>query len=267
MNKLGFSIRIFLPDGTPEGLKIVEKSNWTGRAIVCPRARFADAKDRIDFGKTGVYVLIGPSSEPNLPTIYIGEGDPAKPRLESHFAKKDFWTSIILFISKDENLNKAHVQYLEARLLDLAKEAKRSVIDNGNFPQLPSLSEADSAEVEGFLHEMLLIYPALGVTAFERPRENLEALTVLYLRAKGLSAKGYETPQGFVVLKGSESPLETVPSVEQHVPYVLEIRKSLTQRGIFVKHDDRLILDQDYVFDSPSMGPCEKSCVRNAVWV
>src|SRR4051794_18483171 len=110
----GFSIRIFLPDGTPDGLRVAEKSNWTGRAVVCPRSQFADAKARPEFGKAGVYVLRGPSEEGGLSTLYVGEGDPARPRLESHNARKDFWTSLVLFTSKDETLNKAHVQYLES---------------------------------------------------------------------------------------------------------------------------------------------------------
>jgi hypothetical protein len=105
-----FSIRIFLPDGTPDGLRTVEKSNWIGRGIICPRSQFREAKSRTEFRKTGVYVLRGPSESGDLPTIYIGEGDPALPRLDQHFAEKDFWTSLILFTSKDDNLNKAHVQ-------------------------------------------------------------------------------------------------------------------------------------------------------------
>jgi hypothetical protein len=147
----GFSIRIFLADGTPDGLRIVEKSNWIGRGVICPRSQFREAKVRPEFNKTGVYVLRGPSQEGDLPTVYIGEGDPVLPRVERHFATKDFWTSLILFTSKDENLNKAHVQYLEARLTALARDAKRCLLDNGNVPQLPSLSEADTAEMEGFL--------------------------------------------------------------------------------------------------------------------
>jgi hypothetical protein len=70
-SKRGFSIRIFLPDGTADGLKIVEKSNWTGRGVVCPRSRFTDAKTRAEFAKTGVYVLRGPSDSGDLSTIYI----------------------------------------------------------------------------------------------------------------------------------------------------------------------------------------------------
>src|SRR5205823_2267164 len=155
-----------LADGTPDGLRIVEKSNWTGRAVVCSRSQLPQVKARPEFGKTGTYVLRGPSDSADLPTIYIGEGDPTRPRLESHLAKKDFWTSLVLFTSKDENLNKAHVQYLEARLITLARDAKRCILENGNVPQLPSLSEPDTAEMEGFLEEMLLVYPLLGVGVF-----------------------------------------------------------------------------------------------------
>jgi hypothetical protein len=80
----GFSIRIFLPDGTPDGLRIVEKSNWTGRAIVCSRSQFREAKSRFEFGKTGVYVLRGPSESGDQPAIYIGEGDLEFPTKSGH---------------------------------------------------------------------------------------------------------------------------------------------------------------------------------------
>jgi hypothetical protein len=245
----GFSIRIFLPDGTPDGLRIVEKSNWTGRGVVCPRSQFREAKSRVEFGKTGVYVLYGPSEEGDLPTLYIGEGDPARPRLEQHFAKKDFWTSLILFTSKDENLNKAHVQYLEARLTSLAREAKRCVLDNVNVPQLPSLSEPDTAEMESFLEEMLLIYPVLGMTLFEKPRIDRAPERMLYLKGRGITAQGYEAAEGFVVLAGSQVAKDTVPSVQ---PYVVELRKSLMERGIMEPDGDTLKLSQAYSFDSPS---------------
>src|SRR5207249_1816380 len=111
---------------------------------------------------------------------YIGEGDPARPRLETHNARRDFWTSLVLFTSKDENLNKAHVQYLESRLVALARDAKRCVLENSNTPQLPSLSEADAAELEAFLDEMLLIFPVLGVVAFEQPQADVRSQRLLF---------------------------------------------------------------------------------------
>lgn len=135
-----------MPGGDPDGLRTIEKSNWSGAGLVVPRSLFGESKQRRELARTGVYVLFGPPEESGLPRVYVGEGDPIKPRLEQHAGKKDFWTSCIAFTSKDENLNKAHVQYLEARLLDLAAQAKRCVLDNGNSPALPSLSEADAAD-------------------------------------------------------------------------------------------------------------------------
>jgi hypothetical protein len=245
----GFSIRIYLADGLPDGLRIVEKSNWTGRAVVCPRSRFPEAKARQEFGRTGVYVLRGPSVSGDLPTLYVGEGDPTRPRLESHYAKKDFWTSLILFTSKDESLNKAHVQYLESRLLALAREAKRCVLDNGNVPQLPSLTEADTAEMDAFLEEMLLIYPLLGLSAFDMPRVEQSSSTVLFLKSKGIVARGHDEDEGFVVLAGSQAVKDEVPSIQR---YLTDMRSGLKERGILVEDGDFLKLTQDYTFDSPS---------------
>lgn len=39
----GFSVNVFLPANDPEGLKVVEKSNWTGRGLVIPRPMFAES--------------------------------------------------------------------------------------------------------------------------------------------------------------------------------------------------------------------------------
>src|SRR5688500_15768112 len=154
-----FSIRIFLADGTPSGLKFVEKSNWTGVGAVCPRPRFSSVKGRKEFARAGVYVLIGPSDASGIPQAYIGEGDPVRTRLEDHHSKKDFWTVTLFFTSKDSNLNKAHIEFLEHRLIAIAKDAKRCKLENGNSPSAPSLSEAESADVEAFLEEMLLCFP------------------------------------------------------------------------------------------------------------
>jgi len=88
-----FTLRIFVPGGDFEGLRIVEKSNWNGRGLVCPRSTFPKAKVRPEFSRTGVYVLTGPEEEGGQLKVYIGEGDPNGPRLEQHYAKKDFWTT------------------------------------------------------------------------------------------------------------------------------------------------------------------------------
>lgn len=245
----GFSLRLFLPDGTPDGLRVAEKSNWTGRGVVCPRARFKEAKARPEFDRTGVYVLVGPSEDSDLPTVYVGEGDPARPRLERHFAEKDFWTSLVLFTSKDESLNKAHVQRLECRLHELARTANRCVLDNVQVPQPPSLSESDTAEVEGFLDEMLLVFPLLGVTVFERPAPTTAGAKRYFLRARGIDAEGYEGDAGFVVLAGSQVTADFTQSAHR---YLQTQRAALQDRGVIVADGGMLRMAQDYSFDSPS---------------
>lgn len=55
-----FSLRIFVADGDPDGLRIVDKSNWIGKALVFPRALLPQVKARPELAQTGVYLLLGP---------------------------------------------------------------------------------------------------------------------------------------------------------------------------------------------------------------
>lgn len=141
-----FSIHIFCPDGNPAGLRMISKSNWTGRSIVFPRSILPAVKSGKEFTKPGVYVLVGPPEDGELPRIYVGEADPVGRRLEQHYTSKDFWTWAVFFVSTDGSLNKAHVQHLEARLLDMARQTKRATLDNANIPEMPTLSEAETAD-------------------------------------------------------------------------------------------------------------------------
>jgi hypothetical protein len=244
-----FSIHIFLPDGVPDGLRIVQKSNWTGVGVVCPRPVIVDAKQRSEFGRAGVYILVGPPEEGSLPLVYIGQGDPIRPRLEQHDAKKDFWNSVVFFVSKDENLNKAHIEYLEARLIQIAKTVKRCKLDNGNDPKLPSLSEMDCADCDSFLDEMLLCFPILGLSIFEAPPKPQPAVALLHLKGPDAEGTGYETAQGFVVLAGARARINEVPSIHK---YISDQRKTLAGLGLLAPDGATYRLTQDRTFESPS---------------
>lgn len=248
-----YSIKIFFPGGDPDGLRTIEKSNWSGSGIVTPRSLFGEAKQRKEMTRTGVYVLVGPPEELGLPRVYVGEGDPIGPRLEQHASKKDFWTACMAFTSKDENLNKAHVQYLESRLIALAAQAKRCTLDNGNRPQLPSLSEADAAEAKGFLTEMLLCFPVLGLGVFMLPTIEQKPGSVLYLKAKGIGALGAATPQGFVVRSGSRAVRDEAPSCSASIK---EQRAALIENGVMQPSGGGYHFVQDYLFSSPSTASC-----------
>jgi hypothetical protein len=245
----GFSVRLFLPDGDPDGIKVVEKSNWNGSGLVVPRALLPAAKARSELARAGVYVLAGQDGESPLPRVYVGEGDPVRPRLEQHAKAKDFWTHVALFTSKDHNLNKAHVQHLEARLVALASASKRCLLDNGNVPQTPSLSESDIAEVEGFLDDVLLCLPVLGFPYFEPAPAPVPNETQVVINAKGLVARGYQTPQGLVVLKGSQATRTATAAI---AAYLTEIRNQLLQQGVLREAGPVLEFTQDYSFASPS---------------
>jgi hypothetical protein len=129
-----FSLRIFVANGDPDGLRLVERSNWIGKAVIFPRPLYPKVRDREEFQQTGVYLLVGPRESGDGEQIYIGEGDPVRPRLEVHYATKDFWTKVVFFVAGQGLLNKAHVQYLESQLITLAAAAKRVPLENGNTP-------------------------------------------------------------------------------------------------------------------------------------
>lgn len=247
----GFSVNVYLPSGDPEGLKVIEKSNWTGRGLVIPRAMFGESKTREELGRTGVYLLIGPSESSALLELYVGEGDPVKQRLEEHDKKKDFWTHAVVFTSKDTNLNKAHVQRLESRLVELADAAKRCVLNNANVPRPPSLSESDEAEVEGFLDDLLLCLPILGYSLFETTSRVTTSEGMLYLKAKGIEANGRDTSAGFVVYAGAlmVGDDKIAPSMHE---YMRSIRSGLKQQGVFIAEGTGFKLTQNYTFNSPS---------------
>jgi hypothetical protein len=197
-----------------------------------------------------VYVLIGPSESSDVPIVYIGEADPVRSRLEQHHSLKDFWTVAYFFTSKDTNLNKAHIEYLEHRLVAVAKEAKRCKLENGNVPGKPSLSEADEADIESFLDELLLCFPVLGVTIFEKPESKPRSRQGLWLKNKGVAAQGYESEDGFVVRSGSTAVIQTVESLPSHA---MALRQELLASGILKPKDEGFYqLTQDYEFSSPS---------------
>jgi hypothetical protein len=249
-----FSLRIFVADGDPDGLRVVERSNWIGKALIFPRALLPKVKQREELGQTGVYLLLGPRADGEGEMLYVGEGDPVRPRLESHYAQKDFWNRAVCFTAGGSGqLNKAHVQFLEANLIRLAKAAKRLPLDNGNQPTEPSLSEADRADMQVFLENMLGMLPVLGIHAFEQAAPvAATAKSLLTCKGKGVVAHGYEASQGFVVKASSQAVGEAVPSMQQHVRGMYDLRQELIGNGVLARDGDHFLLSQDYVFSSPS---------------
>ena len=206
-----FALRLFVPSGQPEGMRIVEKTNWSGIGFVIPRSQLKEFSERDESARPGVYVLLGPDPEGGADRVYIGEADPLGRRLEQH-QSREFWTTAYSFTSKDGDLNKAHAQHLEARLIRLAQDAKRCRLENAVQGRSISLAEMDLAEANGFLEELLLCCPVLGLRVFEQA-----------------SAKPSASAQ-----------------------QLFQLRAQLVQQGVFAEDASGLILAQDYEFNSPS---------------
>ena len=166
-----FTIRIFVPDGDPEGIRLIDRMNWTGRGLVFRRSDWPDVRKRAEMEFPGIYILVGYREESDeLPTLYIGQADGVRARIDSHRKEKDFWDRAVVFVSASGGLNRAHVTWLEHSLIKKALETEQCRLDNSNEPQEPALTEAEKADTRGFLKEILQILPLVGLRAFEVPK-------------------------------------------------------------------------------------------------
>lgn len=148
--KFDKTIKNFLIYCDPNGRMSYKLSNWSGRAYKIPRVKIKDCTDRGDMTSTGVYLLLGKDDEGKNP-VYIEEAESILKRMNQKLTQKDFWNEPIIFISKDENLKKSHIKYLENRLYDIAKSANRYKVDFSIIPTQSSISESDRAEMEEFI--------------------------------------------------------------------------------------------------------------------
>lgn len=251
--KFGKTIKIFLIDGDPNGRMSCELSNWTGKAYKVPRIKIKDCTDRGDLSNTGVYLLFGKDEE-GTDQVYIGEAENTLKRLTQHLVQKDFWNETIVFISKDENLNKAHIKYLENRLYDLARIAKRYKIENTFIPTQSSISESDKAEMEEFLENIKLLVNTLGHKIFEekrefKPKSKQQQDVFMIVAPRGANAQGEPTSEGFVVFKNSKIANSTVTSFPVSMQ---KLRQSLIDKGILIQNGENLELTDDFIFGSPS---------------
>ena len=116
MNPAPFVIRMLVLDGDPDGVRMLDRSNWTGKAVVFPRSLIQRVRALPEYKKPGVYLLSGSPGEDGTTALYIGEGDPVASRIDQHNTNKDFWTWAVFFTSSDATLNKVHIQYLKRSL-------------------------------------------------------------------------------------------------------------------------------------------------------
>jgi hypothetical protein len=243
------TIKLFLPHGDPKRLRTAEISNWSGKAVAATRTDFDALLEREEMGQSGVYVLTGSDPETGNPMAYVGEAEVLRDRLKIH-KSKDFWVTAVTFLSKDENLTKSHIRFLEGRLLEEAKTAGRFTLDN-SAASGSRLPEADRHDMEEFLEKIRQLLPVLGselltpVAAQQPP----SSTGVLRTEIKGVTAMGQRTPTGFVVIKGSPQCGAASDCLSCTLSSPLAKRY---QGQDFVPQGDRLAFTRDVEFSSPS---------------
>jgi Domain of unknown function (DUF4357) len=246
------TLKIYLAFGDPKRLRTAELSNWTGKAVAGPRSELEKVLEREESLSSGVYFLTGTDPDTNNRAIYIGEAECIRDRIKSHLSK-DFWNNIIFFITKDENLTKAHIRYIEGRLIEIAKSADRSAIMNSQSSGA-KLPESDREDMEVFLEKMLQVLPVLGIEAFVQATSKVESEAereMLTCKIKNVVASGYLTPNGIVVLAGSEAVLKERSSAKKW-PSVMAQRNKLIEEGGLVQKGDKYVFVKDTEFSSPS---------------
>jgi Domain of unknown function (DUF4357) len=244
------TVKIFLAEGNPTGLRILELFNWNGRGVIIPRDRMEYASTREDIDTQGVYLLLG-DTENGERVLYVGESENVHDRIKSHHKNKDFWDTAICFFSKDANLNKAHVKYLEELLIKEAMDAGRVKIENGNQPRRTKLAESDEAEILLFAENIKLILSSIGYTFLKRPTDyEKEEKDIYVCTGTNAHAEGFYTSEGFVVLKDSLARKQVAKSAkERH----LKRRTALIEEGTLSDYNgESLIFRKDVVFTSPS---------------
>jgi hypothetical protein len=220
--------------------------------VAGPRSEFDGVLGRDESTGSGIYFLTGYDPDSGRPALYIGEAEVLRDRIKSHL-QRDFWNHIVYFVSKDENLTKAHIRYLEGKLIEQARVAGRSVLQNGQNSGA-RLPESDRADLEIFLEKINQLLPVLGVELLV-PSSALPAARsekiMLYCEIKSIKAQGHLSPNGFVVLKGSQAVLNERASTQKY-PWALNMRQKLKDDGALSAQGDALIFSKDIEFSSPS---------------
>jgi hypothetical protein len=278
----GRSLELYFINGKPDGMLTAEVFNWTGHVLVAPRTQITEALQRKEARYTGIYLLLGERGDDLL--AYIGEGEDIAHRIRTHDTGKDWWTKAVLVTTGANNLNKAHVKYLESRLVEEALSVGRVPLDNGNNPARPGLSEAAQANMEEFLGFLFIVLPAIGVDMFVRRTRNTHrtpvdssetdstmnpAESVIFettVKKHGLHATAKMEGGEFIVQAGSLARSEWAGQGAHNYKRQFD---ELVRSGVLIPQGNHRVFAQSYAFSSPSAAGAMvtgRSCNGQLAW-
>lgn len=226
-------ITLLLMDGTASGAIKCTRDNWNGVAFKIPRTEVGELSGRDDLQQTGVYLLLGTDEETGQPTVYVGQasnrqnGHGVLGRIKEHLNQNNdkawYWTHAIVLLTTNDSFGPTEISYLEHHFYLRAQKAGRFQLRNSKIPSSGHVTEEKKIELDRFAEHAQLLVGSLGSKVLEpidpectevdsEDQQDQPTEPLLYLTYKSIGATGRRTPEGFVVLTGSEVSEETTPS-------------------------------------------------------
>ena len=259
------SLELFFIDGRPDGMLTAEVFNWTGHVLRIPRTQLKEGLSREEAAFTGVYILLGETDGREM--AYVGEAENMRDRIRNHAAQKDWWDRAVLVTTTANNLHKAHIKYLESRLVEIANSINANALENGNTPPRSSMNEASISNMESFLDTLLMVLPAIRVDQFlskkrsvsePSPSPAILAATRFTMKVPrhGVHATAELRNGEMVVLAGSLVRNSWVGDPNHNSGYSA-LRQELVDGGIISSVDGHTMLTENFAFSSPSAAAAE----------
>lgn len=265
MAKRSKNINMFLMDGEVTGKIKCTLSNWTGVIYKIPRIQLGDLKSRDEMKQSGIYFLFGRDEDKQKDVTYIGQattrknGEGVLLRIQEHTrdTHADYFNDVIILTTQNNSFGPTEISYLENKFTQLAKEAGRYIVKNGNDPNPGNVTEEKESELDEIVENTLMIIGTLGYRVFvPMTKEVSQDLTdnhstYLYLKRKTkksnkvIEATCERTTEGFVVLEGSQVEIKDSP-------YLPASLKEMRQNLIASRVIQDGMLKEKQLFSSPS---------------
>ena len=265
MEKRSKNINMFLMDGEVTGKIKCTLSNWTGVIYKIPRIQLGDLKSRDEMKQSGIYFLFGRDEDKQKDVTYIGQattrknGEGVLLRIQEHTrdTHADYFNDVIILTTQNNSFGPTEISYLENKFTQLAKEAGRYIVKNGNDPNPGNVTEEKESELDEIVENTLMIIGTLGYRVFVPMTKKVSQdltdnhSTYLYLKRKTkksnkvIEATCERTTEGFVVLDGSQVEIKDSP-------YLPASLKEMRQNLIASRVIQDGVLKEKQLFSSPS---------------
>lgn len=257
------TIQIFLPTGNPRGIRSAEMTTRTVRLIEVPRIHMKEFFTMEDSAQVGLYFLVGSDELKGLPQLYIGQSGELRNRIQQHNLKKDFWERAFVMLSTNNTITQTHALYLEYKAIEIAKQADRYELLNGNNGSLPHTPAPLKADCDELFHTLSILLSTMGQPVFESlqiavystVKTDIENISLpekqlFYCKASFADAKGYYDNDGFVILKDSLIRKGVSKTLYESVT---GIKNELLADGKLIPHDDTYYrFTESHLFKTPS---------------